>query len=99
MSVRDAKTGFIVVAFVLGAWGLRAADGWLNLFNGKNLSGWTQVAGDAKFTVAGGCIIGEAVSESDTNSVLCTKKRYDNFILELDFNADHQLFSGVHIRS
>jgi hypothetical protein len=89
----------IFVAIVLGAWDLRAADGWVNLFNGKNLSGWTQKSGDAKFYVADGCIVGEAVSESDTNSVLCTKKRYGNFILELDFKADHQIFSGVHIRS
>jgi 3-keto-disaccharide hydrolase len=89
----------IVVAVALGASHLPAADGWLNLFNGKNLSGWTQKTGDAKFIVDDGCIVGEAVSESETNSVLSTKKRYDNFILELDFKADHQLFSGVHIRS
>lgn len=90
---------FIVLAVALGAKDLRASDGWINLFNGKNLSGWTQKAGDAKFFVADGCIVGEAISESDTNSVLCTKECYDNFILELDFKADHQLFSGVHIRS
>jgi hypothetical protein len=90
---------FIVAAVILGVWELRAADEWISLFNGKSLAGWTQKAGDAKFMVANGCIVGEAVSESDTNSVLCTKKRYDNFILELDFKADRQLFSGVHIRS
>ena len=76
-----------------------AKEAWINLFNGKNLSGWTRIAGDAKFYVSSNCIVGEAVSESDTNSVLCTKKNYDNFILELDFKVDHQLFSGVHIRS
>lgn len=90
---------FVVLAVVLGVANLRAADGWTNLFNGTNLSGWTRKAGDAKFFVNDGCIVGEAVSESDTNSVLCTEKSYDNFILELDFKADHQLFSGVHIRS
>ena len=37
---------FILVAFFLAAWELRAADGWLNLFNGKSLSGWTRKAGD-----------------------------------------------------
>lgn len=76
-----------------------AKEGWINLFNGKNLSGWTRKTGDAKFYVSDNCIVGEAVSESDTNSVLCTKKDYDNFILELDFKVDRQLFSGVHIRS
>ena len=48
--------------------------------------------------MADGCIVGQAVSESDTNSVLGTTNNYDNFILELDFKTDHQLFSGVHIR-
>lgn len=75
-----------------------AKDHWIDLFNGKNLSGWTQIAGDAKYYVQNGCIVGEAVSESDTNSVLCTRKDFDNFILELDFKADHQLFSGIHVR-
>ena len=75
-----------------------AAD-WVNLFNGKNLSGWTQKGGDAKFYVSAGCIVGEAVSESDTNSVLCTKQEYRNFILELDFKVDRLLFSGIQIRS
>ncbi len=84
---------------ILAAQPLFAESSWINLFNGKNLSGWTQKAGNAKFYVEDGCIVGEAVSESDTNSVLCTKKDYDNFILELDFKVDHQLFSGVHIRS
>jgi len=90
---------FIVLIIVLGIWNLHADNGWVNLFNGNNLHGWTEKAGDAKFYVTNDCIVGEAVSESDTNSVLCTKKRYDNFILELDFKADHQIFSGVHIRS
>jgi 3-keto-disaccharide hydrolase len=84
---------------ILATQPLFAKEGWINLFNGKNLSGWTQKAGNAKFYVKDGCIVGEAVSESDTNSVLCTKKNYENFILELDFKVDHQLFSGVHIRS
>ncbi|MGP8201236.1 MAG: DUF1080 domain-containing protein [Limisphaerales bacterium] len=78
---------------------LLARESWINLFNGKDLSGWTQKTGDARFYVRDGCIVGEAVSESETNSVLCSEKNYDNFILELDFKVDHQLFSGVHIRS
>jgi len=78
---------------------LLAGEHWIHLFNGKNLSGWTQKAGADKFFVEDGCIVGQVVSESDTNSVLGTKKDYGNFILELDFKVDHQLFSGVQIRS
>ncbi|HUA66459.1 MAG TPA: DUF1080 domain-containing protein [Alphaproteobacteria bacterium] len=89
----------VVILLLFPACRLPAADGWISLFNGRNLRGWTEITGNAKFYVTNGCIVGEAVSESDTNSVLCTKKRYDNFVLELDFKADRQLFSGVHIRS
>ena len=90
---------FVLVVFsILAAQGGFAKEGWIKLFNGKNLSGWTQKTGDAKFYVKDGCVVGEAVSESETNSVLCTEKNYTNFILELDFKVDHQLFSGVHIR-
>ena len=89
----------LVVFTILAAPEVFAREGWIKLFNGKNLSGWTQKTGDAKFYVKDGCIVGEAVSESETNSVLCTEKNYTNFILELDFKVDHQLFSGVHIRS
>src|SRR5208283_3418475 len=84
---------------ILAAQELFAKEGWINLFNGKTLSGWTQKTGNARFFVDDGCIVGEAVSESNTNSDLGTEKNYDNFILELDFKVDHQLFSGVHIRS
>ena len=93
------KLGLVLLAVIISAQKLCAEEGWVDLFNGTNLSGWTEKTGDAKFYAQDGCIVGEAVSESDTNSVLCTKKNYDNFILELDFKADHQLFSGVHIRS
>lgn len=92
------KSILLAFLFVVGP-ELFAEEGWINLFDGKDLSGWMQKAGDARFYVSKGCIVGEAVSESDTNSVLGTKKDYDNFILELDFKVDHQLFSGIHIRS
>jgi hypothetical protein len=84
--------------FLIAAPAIFAAD-WINLFNGESLAGWTQKGGDAKFYVSDGCIVGEAVAESGTNSVLCTKKDYRNFNLELDFKVDHLLFSGIQIRS
>jgi Domain of Unknown Function (DUF1080) len=89
----------ILAGGLLAAQALGAKESWVSLFNGRDLAGWTQLAGDARFFVTNGCLVGEAVSESDTNSVLATTGDYDNFVLELDFKADRQLFSGVHIRS
>ena len=93
------KFQVVLFAFAFLAPPLFAKEHWINLFNGKNLSGWTVKAGNDKFFVDDGCIVGQVVSESDTNTVLGTKKDYDNFILELDFKVDHPLFSGVQIRS
>ncbi len=77
----------------------KAADtGWQPLFNGKNLDGWIQRGGQAKYFVKGDEIVGQSVPNTP-NSFLCTKKEYRDFILELDFKVDANLNSGVQIRS
>ena len=43
-------TAALPAALVL-AGAARAADGWVNLFNGKNLDGWEQHSGTAKYRV------------------------------------------------
>src|SRR3954471_12674982 len=73
---------------------------WISLFNGKDLSGWVQKTGRAKYSVQDGCIVGQMITPGGgTNSFLCTTKEYDNFILELDFKADPRVNTGVQIRS
>ena len=71
---------------------------WESLFNGKNLKGWTQLNGTAKYTVKDGTVIGSTVLGSP-NSFLCTDKLYSNFILEFEVKVDESLNSGVQIRS
>lgn len=73
-------------------------SGWVNLFNGKDLSGWEQIEGTAKYTVENGQIIGTTVP-NNPNGILCTKKNYSNFILELEVKVDTALNSGIQIRS
>jgi hypothetical protein len=94
------KTRIYVLVFVLTQIfiPLGAQIKWTNLFNGKDLTGWTQKAGSALYTVKDGEIIGSTVLNSP-NSFLCTVKNFDNFILELDFKVDSNLNSGVQIRS
>ena len=77
---------------------LLAQDGWINLFNGKNLDGWEEHSGKAKYTVTDGVLIGESVSGSG-NSFLCTKQTFGNFEFELEYKCDPLLNSGVQIRS
>lgn len=72
--------------------------GWKPLFNGKNLDGWVQRGGKAKYRVEDKQIVGSSVPNT-SNSFLCTKRDYADFILELEFKVDPKLNSGVQIRS
>ncbi|AUP80015.1 3-keto-disaccharide hydrolase [Flavivirga eckloniae] len=73
-------------------------DGWIDLFNGTDLTGWEILNGDAPYKVKDGQIIG--ISKTETpNSFLCTKKKYGDFILEFEVLLDPALNSGVQFRS
>ncbi|HYH56843.1 MAG TPA: DUF1080 domain-containing protein [Anseongella sp.] len=73
-------------------------NGWVELFNGKDLSGWEQVNGTAKYRVENGEIIGTTVKGSP-NSFLATDREYGDFILELEFLVDPTINSGIQFRS
>lgn len=72
--------------------------GWTDLFNGKNLDGWTQRNGTATYRVDGDSIVGKT-AEGSPNSFLCTDKLYGDFELKFQVKVDNQLNSGVQIRS
>lgn len=71
---------------------------WKNLFNGKDLTGWKQLNGQAKYTVENGEIVGTTVS-NEPNSFLVTTENYGDFILEFEFKVDSTMNSGVQFRS
>jgi 3-keto-disaccharide hydrolase len=72
---------------------------WINLFDGKTLSGWKKGAGNAEYKVEDGAIVGTTVMPSP-NSFLVTEKEFDNFVLELDAKIDDTTSnSGIQIRS
>ncbi|WBL44410.1 DUF1080 domain-containing protein [Algoriphagus halophytocola] len=76
----------------------KAEDGWTNLFNGKDLTGWKPVAGTATFEVVDGAIVGAAVAGSP-NTFLITEETYGDYILELDLKIEHESSnSGVMTR-
>jgi hypothetical protein len=79
---------------------IAAADepAWQSLFDGGSLDGWQQRGGAAKYRAVGGEIVGTSVPNT-SNSFLCTKQDYADFILELEFKVDPALNSGVQIRS
>ena len=71
---------------------------WKSLFNGKDLTGWNQKNGKAKYTVEKGEIVGTTVANT-TNSFLCTNEEYGDFIFEVDLKVENAMNSGVQFRS
>ena len=75
-----------------------ADDGFVSLFDGKSLDGWTQRNGTATYRVEDGAIVGRTAKNSP-NSFLCTDKAYCDFELLFDVMVDKGLNSGCQIRS
>lgn len=74
------------------------AEGWVSLFDGETLKGWTQRNGTASYRVEEGAVVGKTAVGSP-NSFLCTDKDYVDFELTFEVNVDAGLNSGVQIRS
>jgi hypothetical protein len=72
--------------------------GWVSLFNGKDLSGWKQLNGKAKYEVKDGAIVGTSIVNTP-NSFLTTEKNYGDFIFECEVMVDDKLNSGIQFRS
>jgi hypothetical protein len=89
----------MVNCFLISLSSKSQSNGWVNLFDGKTLNGWQRLAGDAKYTVENGMIVGTTVLNSG-NTFLATKKEFQNFILELDIKIESlKGNSGVQTRS
>jgi len=93
------QISLFAIALVTVATSFAAAeDGWKVLFNGKDLSGWTQKNGTATYQVVDGTIVG-TTAEGSPNSFLCSDEEYADFELLFDVKVDKGLNSGVQIRS
>jgi len=87
-----------VVLFLLPVVSLAQQGDWQELFNGKDLKGWKQLNGKARYEVRNGMIIGSTVPD-EPNSFLATEKDYGDFVLELEFLVDSTMNSGIQFRS
>jgi len=68
-----------------------------NLFNGKNLDGFTKRGGPATYDIEGDTIVGRP-HPGEGNTFLCTDKEYGDFVFEVDFYDENQN-SGIQFRS
>ncbi|MCA9133269.1 MAG: DUF1080 domain-containing protein [Planctomycetales bacterium] len=91
--------GAVLFLLVPAVTAIRADDtAFVELFNGKDLEGWTQRNGTATYRVEGNTIVGKT-SEGSPNSFLCSEKLYGDFELTFEVKVDRELNSGVQIRS
>ena len=88
-----------ILAFVFPMNLVLGDDDWAELFNGKNLDGWTERNKSGSFRVEDGTIIGTA-KEGLGTTFLCTNEVYADFELEFETRLiDPELNSGVQVRS
>ncbi|MDR1408208.1 MAG: DUF1080 domain-containing protein [Tannerella sp.] len=73
-------------------------DGWVQLFNGKDFTGFKQLNGQAPFRAEDGMMVGTSVL-GQPNSFMVTETEYSDFILEFDVLCNPSLNSGVQFRS
>lgn len=81
-------TLFIIIFshLYLNAQSGEAPDGFVSLFNGKDLSGWKIPEGDnGHWKVLDGVIDYDAESESKSDKSLWSKKSYKDFVLHVDW--------------
>jgi 3-keto-disaccharide hydrolase len=76
----------------------KKAGDWRPLFNGKDLTGWKRLNGEAKFEAKNGELVGTTVAGTP-NSFLVTEETFGDFILELEFRVDEGTNSGIQFRS
>lgn len=92
------RTALIGLAVIVSPTMLFAGQ-QVEIFNGKDLKGWTKRGGNGTFEVDSGEIVGRSAPDT-TNTFLCTDKEFGDFVLELDFKIDPKNFnSGVQLRS
>ncbi|NQT87505.1 DUF1080 domain-containing protein [bacterium] len=98
-SRKGALVSLMCLAVMIAAPVASAAElGWVDLFDGKTLDGWTIRSGRAAYRIEGDAIVGKT-TEGSPNSFLCTNKDYGDFELEFEVKVDDALNSGVQIRS
>ncbi len=75
-------------------------DGWISLFDGKTLNGWTTLRGDSPkgWIARDGCLHFTASKELRGGQDIYTEKEYSDFILELEWKIAPRGNSGIKYR-
>lgn len=92
---RRSMIALLAFGFAALAWTPQASSetGWITLFDGKNLDGFTKT-GDANWRVEDGAI----VADKGKGGFLMSKDSYKDFQLRIEFWAAHNANSGIYMR-
>ena len=63
------------------------ADGFVRLFDGETLDGWSRKGGEGEYRVEDGCILG-AGANVRANTFLCTEETFGDFVLIFEMKFD-----------
>lgn len=99
--VKRIRLGVVFVIAVLNLYSCKNEANnipWEPLIIEGSLQGWNIKGGEATYKNENGTIIGTTAANTP-NTFLTTDKMYDDFILEIEFNADSVMNSGIQIRS
>lgn len=95
---KSMKKIFSILFLIVGGFsGLHAqsSSGFISLFNGKNLDGWT--GNKAGYEVENGAIVVNPGSGSGGN--LYTEKEFENFVMRFQFKLTPGANNGIGIRA
>ena len=74
-------------------------DGFVDLFNGKDLTGWTPKGGKCKFEVVDGVIVGTCVPKTNSTYLCTDRDDYKDFIFTCEVKWEIDGNTGVMFRS
>lgn len=88
------SAALLLVGFAAFSWSHRAlaADGWITLFDGKNLDNFNQI-GTANWRIEDGVVVADK-----GNGFLVTKNTYSDFQIRAEFWVETAANSGIFIR-
>jgi hypothetical protein len=72
--------------------------GFVSIFNGKDLNGWTPQGGNCSFEVKAGCIVGTCVPKSPSTYLCTDKANYSDFIFTCEMKWLVNGNSGIMFR-
>ncbi len=93
---------FVCVVFFCFAFGAFAEPKLKPIFNGKDLTGWKAPKGNdaAGWYKAVDGVLKVQSGPKKKGSILWTRKKYRNFVMEFDFRfGEGVVDSGVHVRN